>query len=165
MFLAAGVLVLLSLASFHPGDPSWNHVGGDLATHNLIGRFGAHLSDLLLQAFGLGAFVFPLLVFALGWKWIRSEETNTPAIKLIGSGALVVSACGVAALLPDWRMFGHTILPGGTAGFTDQADSLKHSLNFLAGLAAVVLVTSMIVSLYLVSTFTLATVEGCCSRR
>jgi hypothetical protein len=61
VFLAAGVLFLLSLASFHPGDPSWNHVGGNLATHNLIGRFGAHLSDLLLQAFGLGAFVFPFL--------------------------------------------------------------------------------------------------------
>ncbi len=156
VFLAAGVLVLLSLASFHPGDPSWNHVGGSLPTHNLIGRFGAHLSDLLLQAFGLGAFVLPLLIFALGWKWIRSEPTSAPAIKLIGSATLVASACGVAALLPAWRMFDRTILPGGTAGFL-IADSLKHSLN-IAG-SAVVLVTSVIVSLYFVSTFTLATVE------
>ena len=51
---------------------------------------------------------------------------------------------------------GHTILPGGTAGFL-LAGSLKHSLN-LAG-SAVVLGTSLIVSLYFVSTFTLATVE------
>jgi S-DNA-T family DNA segregation ATPase FtsK/SpoIIIE len=156
VFLAAGVLLLLSLASFHPGDPSWNHVGENLATRNLIGRVGAHLSDLLLQAFGLGAFVLPVLVFALGWKWIRSEPTSTPVVKLIGSGALVASACGVAALLPEWRLFGHTILPGGTAGFL-LADSLKHSLN-LAG-TAVVLGTSVIVSLYFVSTFSLATVE------
>ena len=154
VFLSAGVLVLLSLASFHPSDPSWNHVGAGLATRNLIGRFGAHLSDLLLQAFGLGAFVFPCLAFALGWKWIRSEVTEAPAIKLIGSGMLVVSACGVAALLPDWRMFDHTILPGGTAGFL-LAGTMKHSLN-LAG-TAVILMTSTIVSLYLVSTFTLAT--------
>src|ERR1035438_5934295 len=97
VFLAAGVLLLLSLASFHPGDPSWDHVGGNLATRNLIGRVGAHLADLCLQAFGVGAFVFPLLVFALGWKWIRSEPTDTPAVKLIGSGTLVASACGVAA--------------------------------------------------------------------
>jgi len=156
LFLAAGVLLLLSLASFHPGDPSWNHVGGSLPTRNLIGRLGAHSSDILLQAFGLGAFVFPLLVFALGWKWIRSEATDAPAIKLIGSATLVASACGVAALLPEWRLFQHTILPGGTAGFL-LADSLKHSLNF-AG-TAVVLVTAGIVSLYFVSTFTLATVE------
>ena len=32
VLLSAGVLVLLSLASFHPGDPSWNNVGGNLAT-------------------------------------------------------------------------------------------------------------------------------------
>ena len=68
----------------------------------------------------------------------------------------MISACGVAALLPEWRMFEHTILPGGTAGFL-LADTLKHSLN-LAG-TAVVLCTTVIVSLYLVSTFTLATVE------
>jgi DNA segregation ATPase FtsK/SpoIIIE, S-DNA-T family len=156
VFLAAGVLFLLSLASFHPGDPSWNHVGGNLATHNLIGRFGAHLSDLLLQAFGLGAFVFPFLIFALSWKWMRSEATSAPAIKLIGSATLVASACGVVALLTRLRLYENTVLPGGTAGFL-LADSLKHSLN-IAG-AAVVLVTSLIISLYLVSTFTFATVE------
>ena len=156
VFLAAGVLFLLSLASFHPGDPSWNHVGGNLTTHNLIGRFGAHLSDLLLQAFGLGAFLIPFLIFALSWKWMRSEATPAPAIKLIGSATLVASACGVAALLTSLRLFENTILPGGTAGFL-LADSLKRSLN-IAG-AAVVLITSLVVSLYLVSTFTLATVE------
>ena len=156
VFLAAGVLFLLSLASFHPGDPSWNHVGGNLATHNLIGRFGANLSDLLLQAFGLGAFVIPFLIFALSWKWMRSEATPAPAIKLIGSATLVASACGVAALLTNSRLFENTILPGGTAGFL-LADSLKRSLN-IAG-AGVVLITSLVVSLYLVSTFTLATVE------
>ena len=157
VFLAAGVLILLSLASFHPNDPSWNHVGGNLATRNLIGRFGAHLSDLLLQAFGLSSFVLPLPVFALAWKWMRSESTPAPAIKVIGSAMLVASACGVAALLPQWRVFEDTILPGGTAGFL-IAESLKHSLN-PAG-AAVVLVTSLIVSVYLVSTFTLATLEA-----
>jgi len=162
VLLAAGVMLLLSLASFHPGDPSWNHVGanqagGSLATRNLIGRFGAHLSDLLLQAFGLGAFVFPFLVFGLAWKWIVSEATPAPTIKLIGSATLVASACGTAGLFPQWRMFDHTILPGGTAGFL-IADSLRHSLN-LAG-SAVILCTSVIVSVYLVSTFTLTKLEG-----
>lgn len=156
VFLAAGVLILLSLASFHASDPSWNHVGGSAATQNLIGPVGAHISDVLLQAFGFGSFVFPCLIFALGWKWIRSQQTEAPVIKLIGSTTLIASACGVAAMLPEWRLFDHTILPGGTAGFL-LADSLRRSLNFLG--AVVILVTSAIVSLYLVSTFTLATVE------
>ncbi len=156
MFLAAGVLLLLSFVSFHSSDPSWDHIGGNGPTLNLIGRFGAHISDLCLQAFGLGAFVFPLLVFALGWKWIRSEQTAAPTVKLIGSATLVASACGAAALFPGWRVFNHTILPGGTAGFL-IADSLRHSLN-LAG-TTVVLFTSLLVSVYLVSTFTLSSLD------
>ncbi len=156
VFLVTGVLILLSLVSFHATDPSWSHATGKVPTLNLIGPFGAHVSDALLQAFGFGAYLFPCLVFALGWKWIRSEATAAPAIKLIGSATLVASACGVAALLPEWRVFDNTILPGGTAGYL-LADALRNKLNFLG--AAVILVTSAVISLYLVSTFTLATVE------
>jgi len=65
---------------------------------------------------------------------------------------MVASACGAAGLLPEWRLFEHTILPGGAAGFL-IADSLRRVLN-PAG-AAVVLATVLVVSVYLVSTFTL----------
>ncbi|HVW87566.1 MAG TPA: DNA translocase FtsK 4TM domain-containing protein, partial [Bryobacteraceae bacterium] len=156
LFLAAGILVLLSFASFQPTDPSWNTVNGHEPTQNLIGPIGAHLADLFLQAFGLAAFVFPVLMFGLGWKWIRSEPLAAPAVKLVGSGILVLSCCGGAALLPEWRLFGGTILPGGAAGFL-VADLLRGALN-RAG-AAVVIATSLIVSVYLVSTFTLASLD------
>ncbi|MGD1070958.1 MAG: DNA translocase FtsK [Bryobacteraceae bacterium] len=156
LFLAAGILALLSFASFHPTDPSWNTVTGAIPTENLIGPVGAYLADLFLQAFGLAAFVIPLLMFGLGWKWIRSEAIAAPSIKLFGSGMLLSSVCGAAGLLPDWRMFDHAILSGGAAGYL-IAGWLRHALN-LAG-AAVVLATSLIVSAYLVSTFTLAAVE------
>ena len=128
MFLAAGILFLLSMASFHPRDPSWDTVAGLVRTNNLIGPVGAHIADVFLQAFGLAAFLFPVLIFALGWKWIRSEAVEAPVIKLLGSAAMVASACGAAALLPEWRLFDHTILLGGAAGFL-VADSLKHALN------------------------------------
>lgn len=156
VFLASGILVLLSFASFHPTDSSWNTVTGRAQTDNLIGPVGAYMADVFLQAFGLAAFLFPILIFGLGWKWIRSEEVSAPLIRLFGSTLLVLSACGAAALLPDWRIFEHTILPGGAAGFL-VADFLRHGLN-LAG-AAVVLVTCLIVSTYLVSTFTLAALD------
>ena len=112
------------------------------------------------KSFGLAAFLFPVLIFALGWKWIRSEAIEAPLIKMLGSAAMVASACGAAGLLPDWRLFDHTILPGGAAGFL-LADSLKRALN-PAG-AAVVLATALVISIYLVSTFTLANcVAGSC---
>ena len=152
VFLAAGILFLLSMASYHPHDPSWDSAVGNAAATNLIGPAGAFVADVFLQSFGLAAFLFPLFVFALGWKWIRSEALEAPLIKLFGSGILLGSACGAAALLPRWRMFDNAIMPGGTAGFL-IADSLKRSLN-VAG-AAVVLATALVLSTYLVSTFTL----------
>ena len=156
LFLASGILVLLSFASFHPTDSSWNTVTGRVHTENLIGPVGAYLADIFLQAFGLAAFLFPVLIFGLGWKWIRSEEIPAPLIRLLGTVLLVLSACGWAALLPEWRMFDHTILPGGATGYL-VAGVLQHALN-LSG-AAVVLTTCLIVSTYLVSTFTLASLE------
>ncbi len=157
LFLAAGILFLLSMASFHPRDPSWDTVAGLVRTSNLIGPVGAHIADVFLQSFGLAAFLFPVLIFALGWKWIRSEAVEAPIVKLLGSAAMVASACGAAALLPEWRLFDHTILLGGTAGFL-IADSLTHALN-PAG-AAVVLATALVISVYLVSSFTLAKLRG-----
>jgi S-DNA-T family DNA segregation ATPase FtsK/SpoIIIE len=156
LFLATGILVLLSFASFHPVDPSWNTATGRVHTENLIGPVGAYLADIFLQAFGLAAFLFPVMMFALGWKWIRSEPLAAPLFKLAGSAILVLSACGAAALLPDWRLFEHTIPPGGAAGFL-VAGELREAVN-LAG-AAVILVTALIVSIYLVSTFTLASLD------
>jgi S-DNA-T family DNA segregation ATPase FtsK/SpoIIIE len=153
LFLAAGILFLLSMASFHPRDPSWDTVAGLVRTSNLIGPVGAHIADVFLQSFGLAAFLLPVLIFALGWKWIRSEAVEAPVIKLLGSAALVASVCGAAALLPEWRLFDNTILLGGAAGLL-VADSLTHALN-PAG-ASVVLATALVISIYLVSTFTLA---------
>ena len=153
VLLAGGILFLLSMASFHPQDPSWNTATGFVRTTNLIGPVGAHVADLFLQAFGLGAFLFPVLVFALGWKWIRSEAVNAPIIKLLGSGIMVLSACGAAALLPAWRVFDGSIMIGGVAGFL-VASSLKHAVNPTG--TAVILATSLVISTYLVSSFTLA---------
>ena len=156
LFLATGILVLLSFASFHPTDSSWNTVTGQVRTANLIGPVGAWMADVFLQAFGLAAFIFPLLIFGLGWKWIRSEEVSAPGIRLFGTALMVLSACGAAAMLPDWRLFEHSILPGGATGYL-LAGFLRNGLNF-AG-AAVVLVTCLIISTYLVSTFTLASLD------
>ncbi|MDQ1470263.1 MAG: segregation ATPase FtsK/SpoIIIE, family [Bryobacterales bacterium] len=161
LFLASGILVLLSFASFHPTDPSLNTVTDRVHSENLIGPIGAYLADIFLQSFGLAAFLFPVLIFGLGWKWIRSEEVSAPLIRLFGSALLLLSACGAAALLPEWRLFEHTILPGGAAGFL-VAGFLRQGLN-VAG-AGVVLATSLIVSTYLVSTFTLAALDGFVAR-
>ena len=158
VFLASGILILLSEASYHPQDPSWNTVAGTGApTSNLIGPFGAHLADLALQMFGIPAFLFPVLLFALGWKWIRSEAISAPVIRILGAVTMILSACGAAAMLPDWRIFDRAIPLGGIVGFL-TADSLRRGLNATG--TGVVLVTVLIVSVYLISSFTIEKLLG-----
>jgi DNA segregation ATPase FtsK/SpoIIIE, S-DNA-T family len=156
LFLAFGLVILLGLASFHIQDPSWDTAAGHVKTLNLTGRIGAHAADLLLQAFGVGAFLFPLLTFALGWKWMRSEDIQAPVIKLFGALLLFGSFCAAAGMFPSVRVFDHSIPLGGVAGIV-LSEMLKTELN-LAG-AVIATATGMIVSVYLVSAFTISKLD------
>ncbi|HEY3837770.1 MAG TPA: DNA translocase FtsK [Bryobacteraceae bacterium] len=152
VFLAAGILLLLSLVSYHPQDPSWNTATGHVRTINLAGPFGAHLADLFLQGFGAAAFLFPFLAFAAGWKWIRSEIIETPIIRL--TGFLLFLSCSSAAvsLFHSALIYDHLIPVGGAVGLL-LADKLRESLNDTGSI--VVALTGMIISVYLFSAFTL----------
>ena len=71
------VLLFLALATYHPSDPSMNTASGAdpaHAIHNWIGLFGAYVSDILLQSFGITVFLFPLWIASLGWNWVRSRS-------------------------------------------------------------------------------------------
>jgi S-DNA-T family DNA segregation ATPase FtsK/SpoIIIE len=146
-----GLAILLSLVSYHSQDPSWNTAAGSRPL-NLAGYPGAWLSDVLLQTFGCAAYLFPLLAFLLSWKWIRSDELGAGAVKIFGSVLLTLGVCALLSFAP-LRMFGSTLPIGGTLGLA-LAHYLVDSLN-LAG-ALVATLTAVVVSIYLVSTFTLA---------
>jgi len=64
LMLSAGLVILLSLVSYHAQDPSLN-TSSAARPLNLVGYPGAWLSDLFLQGFGATAFLFPLLTFLL----------------------------------------------------------------------------------------------------
>jgi S-DNA-T family DNA segregation ATPase FtsK/SpoIIIE len=151
LLLAAGLVLLLSLISYHAFDPSLD-TASSARPLNLVGYPGSYLSDLFFQMFGAAAFLFPLLTFLLAWRWIRSEEIEAGAVKLAGTLTLTLSACAALSFAP-LRLFSGNIRIGGTLGFA-IATYLVDSLN-LAG-ALVVTLTAVIISVYLVSTFTLA---------
>ena len=104
LLLSLGLVMLLSLVSYHAQDPSWDTAAGSRPL-NLVGYPGSYLSDLLFQAFGAAAFLFPLLAFLLAWKWIRSEELEAGGVKMFGSLLLTLSLCAALSFLP-WRLFG-----------------------------------------------------------
>ena len=155
LLMSTGLVVLLSLVSYHAQDPSWNTASG-VRPLNLIGYPGAYLADLAYQLFGVASYLFPLLVFLLSWKWIRSEALEAGGIKITGSVLLTLSLCTGLSFAP-FQLYGGTIRLGGTLGYV-LAGWLVDSLN-LAG-ALLVTITIVIVSTYMVSTFSLAVLWG-----
>jgi S-DNA-T family DNA segregation ATPase FtsK/SpoIIIE len=159
LLLSLGLVILLSLASYHTQDPSWD-TASESQPLNLVGYPGSYVSDLLFQVFGATAFLLPLLLFLLAWKWIHSEALDGGAVTVFGAVLLTVSTCAALAFLP-WRMFGGAIRMGGTGGYL-LARYLLSTLNLAGSILAIV--TSMIVSVYLVSSFTLAKAAAWFSR-
>ena len=150
LLLLAGICVILSLASYSPLDLSWNTIARAAKPANLLGEFGAHLSDLALQSLGLAAYAIPLGLFCLGWKWVRSSPIDGPGIKAFGFVLLSLALCALFGLWSEWRPIGNVIPASGLLGMM-LASLLVGHLNELG--AWLVTLGALTFSLYLVSTF------------
>ena len=82
LFLFCGLLMLLSLWSYHAGDPTFNQaVSMDAsAVQNSAGLFGSYLAGFLVDCFGIASFLWVIFFLAVGaglvsrWlvlKWYR----------------------------------------------------------------------------------------------
>ncbi len=103
----ASVLLFLALATYHPADSSMNTASGAdpaHAIHNWIGLFGAYSSDILLQAFGITVFLFPLWIGGLGWNWMRSRSGGSAILRSMGLALTILFLPSVLGLFPwHWR--------------------------------------------------------------
>ena len=155
VFFLAGLFLILSLVSYHPQDPSWNVVSGAAKPQNLTGFAGSYVSDLCLQLLGIAAFGLPVLMGLLAWKWLRSTPIEAAPVK-IGGGVLLMMSLGTAlSFNHGWHPFTGTFSAGGLIG-TLLAGYLLHSLNFWG--TVLITACALIVALYLISTFSMATV-------
>jgi len=152
LLLSLGLVLLLSLGSYHVLDPSLDTAAAT-RPRNLIGYPGAWFADLLLQGLGIGAFVFPVLLFGLAWKWIRSDAVEAGAIKLCGALLLLFSLTAAVSFAPRLMLYSGAIPIGGLLGML-LAHYLVHALNATG--AILLTITTLIVSVYLVSTFTMS---------
>src|SRR5439155_21488307 len=81
------VLVLLSLVSSHPTDPSFNvsrNSLSDSSVQNFIASFGSTLAYLLLQVLGYPASLLPIIYSIFGWNWISSRQIENQWDKCLG---------------------------------------------------------------------------------
>ena len=113
LLLALTALALVvALVTHDPADPSLN-TATDRATRNLTGPAGAVVSDVLIQGFGLAAWLPAAM--ALGWAWRLATHRGLGVIALRLIGLLLALPLGAAAAtllpLPDF-----VALPGGAVG-------------------------------------------------
>ncbi|NLH49399.1 MAG: DNA translocase FtsK [Myxococcales bacterium] len=133
----AGVLVIilaamlgLALLSHYVSDPSYNTVAiPDTYPQNMIGRFGAHTSDLLLQIGGIASVMVPLMLVFIGLLLYRRRLFKPALGQIFGYLILmIVVACILAMFLGQEG--------GGIAGKA-LADLLTDFLGRVGGLLLV----------------------------
>jgi S-DNA-T family DNA segregation ATPase FtsK/SpoIIIE len=151
VYAASAVLLTLSLVSYRGEDPSLNSSSGARPL-NWIGFPGSYAADAVFQLFGAMAFVFPVLLGLLAWKWLRSKPIQAQGVKVFGWLVLVGSASALVSMKTGWRLFHDAVPAGGMSGLL-LADFLVRTMNLTGAL--ILTATCLTVSLYLVSSFSM----------
>lgn len=81
-FFMIGLVFLLSLASYHPGDPSFNSAS-PFPAENLLGSFGSYISDVFLQLFGYSSLLIIAFFWAWSWRLLNKQKIDLMLIRLL----------------------------------------------------------------------------------
>jgi len=159
LLCVSGLLLFLALASYSPLDPSFNSASVLTTSHsarNWIGIVGAYASDLILQFFGVGAFLWPVFLSMLGARWFRSRAVQTPLAKTLGGLWLLIFVPAWLAILPaHFRWMGAIPIEGLLGRIV--GDALIHYFN-VAG-AYIICTTILAVALYLTTAFSFSAIQ------
>src|SRR5262249_15362307 len=159
LLCVSALLLFLALASYSPLDPSLNSASvltGSRAARNWIGIVGAFFSDILLQLFGIGAFLLSVFAWMLGSRWFRSRKVQSPLAKTLGGIWLLVFVPAQLSLFPGHVRWMGVIPIEGLLGRI-VGDALIHYFN-LAG-AYIVCATVLAVALYLSTAFSFTALQ------
>ena len=70
---SVALYLVISLSTYHSGDPGWSHSGHVEHIQNQGGVVGAWIADVFLYLFGYLAYLLPVMFGFLGWIVYRGE--------------------------------------------------------------------------------------------
>jgi len=107
LLLTAGVLVLLSLLSYSPGEePS---IAANVAIHNWMGIAGVFVSSYLIQyTVGYASIVIPILLILYGY-WVLARKNFRPLLRFTVYTTLLAVIAAAVLGLPDAVREGGTV--------------------------------------------------------
>ena len=151
LFLTLGVFLTVALVSFHQFDDSFSASNsGRSEIRNWGGWVGAHLSDLLLQLFGVGAVGFPALCLALAYWTFRGEGISGKWGRAAGGLIAVCSLLGILSFFTGHvRILDQGIFLPGLVGYLLGVHFFGRLLNPVGGLlclAALLLFSLMLLT-------------------
>ena len=102
---ALALLMFVALASYHRDDSAFSSTGaGDREVANLVGPFGAMISDVLFFLFGRPAYLFPIMLGVACFVMFRQREVEdgrtrmNAVLRIGGFTLLLLASCSLATL-------------------------------------------------------------------
>jgi S-DNA-T family DNA segregation ATPase FtsK/SpoIIIE len=153
---ALGLMLLISLATYSPGDPApFFKAGATGQARNFIGPVGAFLAELLVpQLFGVAAVLLPIVLGITGWKLFWCKPIDAPYTKGAGLTLLLLSTSAFFTLsFGTVAIEGERVRAGGAVGEL-MTGLLTASFNRTG--AYIVVATAIFVSVILATQFSFA---------
>ena len=147
VLLALAVFMLIALVSFDARDPSlFSAAAAGVRVHNYGGKIGAGLADLLLQVFGVPAFLLAFMTGALGLRAVLAGEDKRLGRKAAMFAVPLLILCPLLVLLFQRVAFrGTEIQVGGLLG-----DLVNSGLNGLFSSTGTLIVLLAAGALYVI---------------
>ena len=125
-------LLFASILSFNVNDPSFSHLS-DNAPHNILGKYGAYSSDVLLNLFGAATVIIFLIGFAWASQLFFKKRITYLWLRLIFI-PISITSCSIA--LDIIKLNGIWPINSGVGGLVGKYSSLYlinlgHHLEYL----------------------------------
>ncbi len=111
----SGGLMLLALLSYHPQDPSLNHLS-DAPPQNWLGFFGASLADMMKQTFGWMSVLILAACFGWAWRLLLRDDAVRMAWRVVSLIAAVVGGATLLAMIAATSNAAWMVQAGGAIG-------------------------------------------------
>jgi DNA segregation ATPase FtsK/SpoIIIE, S-DNA-T family len=117
VLISLAMVAVLALATWSVQDPSLSHAT-DAPVHNLLGKPGAIIADLLMQLFGLGALALLLPIAVWGYRLLGHRALSRERLRIF---VWLVGAVLTAAFASCLPRSAHWPLPSGLGGVIGDA--------------------------------------------
>jgi S-DNA-T family DNA segregation ATPase FtsK/SpoIIIE len=163
--VAIGLLLLISLISYNPFDPSFSTYSSKvMKITNWSGKVGSYSSDLLIQWFGIGAFVIPLIFFAQAVLSFRGIATRQMLVRSLGIILALVSSVAILSIYSEYvRLFGIDFYLSGITGYVLGKNLVKAVFGRVGG--SIVLFSLFVIFLMMSTGITIGDIRAFINRK